>query len=198
MSPLSLPGLTRTTTPIASAAASRLNAAGAIEITPPSHNQGFSLVEVTAAMAASLILVLGFSTVILFSRKQLGDTAVRVGLGYDQVLMDKYIRTKLTTTMSDSMQIFASASDEANNITSTSGPILRAVDADSTVYHLDMADGTLLWMVDSTIHNPVDCEIDGLLFTERTGTNSKTLTVNMSLCQGGDTLAAEWSMTLRN
>jgi hypothetical protein len=52
--------------------------------------------------------------------------------------------------------------------------------------------------VDSTIHNPVDCEIDGLLFTERTGTNSKTLTVNMSLCQGGDTLAAEWSMTLRN
>ena len=149
-------------------------------------------------MAVSLILVLGFSTVILFSRDQLADTATRVGLGYDQVLMDKYIRTKLTTTISDSMQIFASASDEASNITSTSGPILRAVDADSTVYHLDMADGTLLWMVDSTIHNPVDCEIDGLLFTERAGTTTKTLTVNMSFCSGGDTLSAVWSMTLRN
>jgi len=162
------------------------------------NNRGFSLVELTSAMVASMILILGFSSVIMFSRQQLTDTSVRVALGYDQVLLDKYVRTKLTSTISDSMRIYASAADEGNGITSTSGPIMRAVDADSTVYHLDVTSGSLLWMVDSTVHNPVDCDIDGLLFTERTLSNGKALKVNMRLCDGGDTLAVEWSMTLRN
>ena len=73
-----------------------------------SNNQGFSLVELSTAMVASMILMLGFSAVIVFSRKQLTDTNVRVALSYDQVLIDRYIRTKLTSTISDSMQIFTS------------------------------------------------------------------------------------------
>lgn len=163
-----------------------------------SSDQGFSLVELTAAMAASMILILGFSTVILFSRQQLSDAAVRVALGYDQVLLDNYVRTKLTSTISDSMRIYANSTDEMNGITSTSGSILRAVAADSTVYHLDVTDGTLLWMVDSTVHHPVDCNIDALVFTERTLANGKALAISMKLCDGGDTLSTSWSMTLRN
>lgn len=163
-----------------------------------SRSRGFTLVELTSAMVASSILILGFGSVIVFSRQQLSETNIRVGLNYDQVLIDKYVRTKLTSTISDSMQIFADATDEATSTTSTTGTILRAVDADSTVYHLDVTGGTLLWMVDSIAHTPVDCEIVDLVFTERTGNFGKILDVDMNLCSGGDTLASEWSITLRN
>ena len=149
-------------------------------------------------MAASFILILGFGSVIVMSRQQLSETNTRVGLGYDQVLIDRYVRTKLTSTVSDSMQIYASVSDENSETTSTSGVILRAVDADSTVYHLNIDNGTLQWMIDSTLHVPVDCEITGLLFTERVGNHGKILDIDMNLCSEGDTLAVEWSLTLRN
>ena len=59
------------------------------------NNKGFSLVELTSAMVASAILVIGFGSVIVMSRQQLSDTNTRVGLGYDQVIVDRYIRTKL-------------------------------------------------------------------------------------------------------
>ena len=162
------------------------------------YNRGFTLVELISAMTASMILVMGFGSVIVFARSQLTQTNVRVGLNYDQVLIDRYVRTKLTTTVSDSMQIFVDASAEASSTTSTTGSILRAVDADSTVYHLDITSSTLQWMVDSTTHTPVDCEVSDLVFTERTGNHSKLLTLNLNLCSAGDTLACAWSITLRN
>lgn len=163
-----------------------------------SHNKGFTLSELISAMAASMILVLGFSSVIVFSRSELSKTNARVGIGYDQVLVDRYVRTKLTSTISDSMQIFTDANAEANSTTSTSGSILRAVDADSTVYHLEIAGGTLKWMIDSTSHSPIDSDVTGLQFTERTGNHGKILDVSMNLSSASDTLAVEWSITLRN
>ena len=162
------------------------------------QHAGFSLVELTSAMAASLILVLGFSSVILLSRQQLNDTNIRVGLGYDQVLIDRYVRTKLTSTVSDSMAIYADQSAESNKATSSSGTILRAVDADSTVYHLWINGSTLEWTIDSTVHHPIDCNVSNLLFTENTGNHGKILNLSMNLCSEGDTLACEWTMTLRN
>ena len=163
------------------------------------NNKGFSLVELTSAMVASAILVLGFGSVIVMSRQQLSDTNIRVGLGYDQVIIDRYVRTKLTSTVSDSMRIYADASDEASNITSTSGTILRAVDADSTIYHLDLTDNTLLWVTDDSVtHNPVDSEISDLLFSERVGNLGKILNVSMNLVSDEDTLSVAWTITLRN
>ncbi|MBC8376894.1 MAG: hypothetical protein H8E26_12675 [FCB group bacterium] len=163
------------------------------------NNRGFSLVELTSAMVASAILVIGFGSVIVMSRQQLSDTNTRVGLGYDQVIVDRYIRTKLTSTVSDSMRIYADAADEASNTTSTTGTILRAVDADSSIYHLDLTDNTLLWVTnDSISHNPVDAEISDLLFTERVGNIGKILVVSMNLISDEDTLAVAWTITLRN
>ncbi len=163
------------------------------------RSRGFTLVELTSAMVASAILVIGFGSVIVMSRKQLSDTNVRVSLAYDQVILDRYVRTKLTSTVSDSMKIYASASDESNQITSTSGSILRAVDADSTVYHLDITDNTLLWVTDDTLnHNPVDNEVSDLSFSERVGNIGKILTLRMNLISDEDTLACEWTITLRN
>ncbi|MBT3253634.1 MAG: hypothetical protein HN995_00520 [Candidatus Marinimicrobia bacterium] len=163
------------------------------------NNKGFSLVELTSAMVASAILVIGFGSVIVMSRQQLSDTNTRVGLGYDQVIVDRYIRTKLTSTVSDSMRIYADAADELSNTTSTSGTILRAVDADSSIYHLDLTNNTLLWVTDDSIsHNPVDSEISDLLFTERVGNIGKILNVSMNLISDEDTLEVTWSITLRN
>ncbi len=162
------------------------------------NNSGFTLAELISAMAASMILVLGFSSVIVFSRSELTKANTRVGLGYDQVLIDRYIRTKLTSTVSDSMQIFVDAAAEASSTTSTTGTILRAVDADSTVYHLALSGTTLEWTVDTITHVPVDAEISDLVFTEETGTNGKLLNLSMNLCSTGDTLGLEWSITLRN
>jgi len=150
-------------------------------------------------MVASAILVIGFGSVIVMSRKQLSDTNIRVGLGYDQVIIDRYIRTKLTSTVSDSMRIYADAADETAKTTSTTGTILRAVDADSTIYHLDLTDNTLLWVTDDSIsHNPVDAEISDLLFTERVGNIGKILIVSMNLISDEDTLGVAWTITLRN
>lgn len=166
---------------------------------PSRYNRGFSLVELTSAMVASAILVIGFGSVILMSRQQLADTNTRVGLSYDQVILDRYVRTKLTSTVSDSMRIYANASDESSQTTSTSGTILRAVDADSTIYHLDLTNNTLLWVTNDTIdHNPVDSEISDLLFTERVGNIGKILSLSMNLISDEDTLSCAWTITLRN
>ncbi len=163
------------------------------------NNRGFSLVELTAAMVASAILMIGFGSVILMSRQQLSETNIRVGLGYDQVIIDRYVRTKLTSTVSDSMQIFANATDEASHTTSTSGTILRAVDADSSVYHLSIANNSLLWVTNDSInHYPVDGKVSDLLFSERVGSIGKVLTLSMNLISEDDTLACAWTITLRN
>lgn len=162
------------------------------------QNHGFSLVELTTAMVTSLILVFSFSSVVVFSRKQLTDANTRVGLGFDQVLMDRYVRTKLTTTISDSMRIYSDADAEAASITSSSGSILRAVDADSTAYHIDCVGDRLQWMIGSINHAPVDCDISDLRFTEQPGIHGKTLEIHLNLTSGTDTLTCEWLLTLRN
>jgi len=163
------------------------------------NNRGYSLVELSSAMVASAILMIGFGSVIVMTRQQLSDTNTRVGLGYDQVIIDRYVRTKLTSTVSDSMRIYADATDETSNTTSTSGTILRAVDADSTIYHLDLTNNTLLWVTDDSVtHNPVDSKISDLLFTERVGNIGKILNISMNLISDEDTLAVAWTITLRN
>ncbi|MCF7808065.1 MAG: prepilin-type N-terminal cleavage/methylation domain-containing protein [Candidatus Marinimicrobia bacterium] len=162
------------------------------------NEAGFTLVELTTAMLVSAILILSFSTVILFTRKELTNTAARVGLGQDQVLMDRYIRTKLTATISDSMKIYTNSYAESVDSTSTSGVILKAVSADSTVYHISASAGQLVWMEDSIAHEPVDGTISSLNFTERTISSGKNLSIMMEICSASDTLKTEWSITLRN
>ena len=149
-------------------------------------------------MVASFILMIGFGSVIVMSRDQLSATNTRVGLSYDQVLLDRYVRTKLYSTVSDSMQIFSSIADENSATTSTTGSILRTVDSDSTIYHLEINNGTLEWMIDSTSHNPVDCGVSDLVFIERVGNFGKILNLSMNLVSDDDTLACAWTITLRN
>ena len=90
------------------------------------------------ATVISSIVAIGFSSVLMFTRNMYNDTMVRSQLSQDAFVVDQYVRTKLTSQVSDSLQIFASASDESSEITSTSGIILRSVRMDGTVDHLSL------------------------------------------------------------
>ena len=162
------------------------------------HQSGFSLVELTTAMVASLLLVMSFSSVVVFSRHQLTEARTRIGFSNDQVVIDNYIRSKLTGTISDSMKIYTDADAQATGIASETGAILRAVDPDSTVFHLQLNESKLLWMEGSTAHLPIDSDVSGLCFTEQTGLHGKTLSIRMKLSAAEDTLDAAWSLSLRN
>lgn len=159
---------------------------------------GFTLVELTTAMVISAILILSFSSVIIFSRKELTNTAARINLSRDQVLFDRYVRTKLTSTVSDSMKIYPNSYAESIDSSANSGVILRSVSSDSTKHHLSVVSGQLLWVEDSIQHTPVDAIIHDLTFTERKISSGKSLLINLILIAEPDTMESSWSITLRN
>jgi len=163
------------------------------------HNsRGTTLVELMIATVISSIVAIGFSSVLMFTRNMYNDTMVRSQLSQDAFVVDQYVRTKLTSQVSDSLQIFASASDESSEITSTSGIILRSVRMDGTVDHLSANGLNLEWRIDSLIHSPIDSDISEILFTERTGYSKKMLDVTMVLSEEGDSIELEWIVAIRN
>ena len=164
-----------------------------------SHNsRGTTLVELMIATVISSIVAIGFSSVLMFTRNMYNDTMVRSQLSQDAYVVDQYVRTKLTSQVADSLNIFASASDEDSEITSSSGIIMRSVRMDGTVDHLSANGLSLEWKIDSAIHSPIDSEISELLFTERTGYSKKMLNVKMVLAEAGDSIELEWIVAIRN
>lgn len=162
------------------------------------NSRGTTLVELMIATVISSIVAIGFSSVLMFTRNMYNDTMVRSQLSQDAYVVDQYVRTKLTSQQTDSLKIFASASDEGSDITSSSGVIMRSVRMDGTVDHLS-ANGLILeWKIDTLIHNPIDSDISELLFTERTGYSKKMLNVKMVLAEAGDSIELEWIVAIRN
>jgi len=162
------------------------------------NSRGTTLVELMIATVISSIVAIGFSSVLMFTRNMYNDTIIRSQLSQDAFVVDQYVRTKLTSQIADSLKIFASASDESSEITSSSGVIMRSVRMDGTVDHLAVNGTSLEWTIDSAMHNPIDSDIAELLFTERTGYSKRMLTVNMQLVEGGDSLSLEWIVAIRN
>jgi type II secretory pathway component PulJ len=162
------------------------------------NSRGTTLVELMIATVISSIVAIGFSSVLMFTRNMYNDTMIRSQLSQDAYVVDQYVRTKLTSQRSDSLKIYASASDEGSDVTSTSGLILRSVRMDGTVDHLSSNGTNLEWKIDTLIHSPIDSEISELLFTERTGYSKKMLTVKMVLAEAGDSIELEWLVAIRN
>jgi type II secretory pathway component PulJ len=162
------------------------------------NSRGTTLVELMIATVISSIVAIGFSSVLMFTRNMYNDTMIRSQLSQDAYVVDQYVRTKLTSQRSDSLKIYASASDEGSDVTSTSGLILRSVRMDGTVDHLSANGTNLEWKIDTLIHSPIDSEISELLFTERTGYSKKMLTVKMVLAEAGDSIELEWLVAIRN
>ncbi len=163
-----------------------------------SGNRGTTLVELMVAVVISSIVAIGFSSVLMFTRNMYRDTNLRSQMSQDAYVIDQYVRKKLTSQVADSLQIFANATDEESGTTSTSGSILRAVRVDSTVDHVSLVDNYLVWTIDTIAHNPIDSEIDQLIFTESTGYSKKMLTINLNMIVDTDSLALEWLVTIRN
>jgi len=161
-------------------------------------SRGTTLVELMVAIVISSIVAIGFSSVLMYTRNMYRDTMVRSKLSQDAFVVDQYVRTKLTSQVSDSLKIFASASDEASEITSTSGIILRSVRTDGTVDHLEVNGQNLEWTIDSLTHYPIDASVSQILFTERTGYTKKILNVKITMSQSEDSIDLEWVVAVRN
>ncbi len=161
-------------------------------------SKGTTLVELMIATVISSIVAIGFSSVLMFTRNMYNDTMVRSQLSQDAFVVDQYVRNNLTTQISDSLQIFASASDESSEITSTTGIIMRSVRLDGTVDHLSANGVNLEWKIDSLIHSPIDSDITTITFTERTGYSKKMLDVTMVLEEEDDSIELEWIVAIRN
>ena len=163
-----------------------------------SHSTGTTLIELMIATVISSIVAIGFSSVLMYTRNMYNDTVVRSQLSQDAFVVDQYVRTKLTSQMADSLQIFASASDEISEVTASSGVIMRSVRMDGTVDHLSANGLNLEWKIDNLIHSPIDSEISEILFTERTGYSKKMLNVKLVLSEKGDSIELEWIVAIRN
>jgi len=161
-------------------------------------SRGTTLVELMIATVISGIVAIGFSSVLMFTRNMYNDTIVRSQLSQDAFVVDQYVRTKLTAQISDSLQIFANASDESSGSPATTGTILRSVRLDGTVDHLAVSGQSLVWKIDTVAHSPIDSDISLLNFSERTGYTKKMLTVDMQLVESGDTISLEWLVAIRN
>lgn len=162
------------------------------------NSRGTTLVELMIATVISSIVAIGFSSVLMFTRNMYRDTMIRSQLSQDAFVVDQYVRTKLTSQIADSLKIYASASDENSDITSSSGVIMRSVRMDGTVDHLAANSQNLEWKIDNVTHSPIDSDISELLFSERTGYSKKMLTVNMQLVEQGDSISLEWIVAIRN
>jgi len=160
---------------------------------------GFTLSELLAAIATSSVVILAFGSALMFTRNEFSAASDRVGLAQDAVIVDRYVRNKLTIGLSDSLSIYADASAEQAGLTSETGTILRLVLPDTTVHHISLNNHRLVWIVDDSItHYPVDADVQNLVFRERDGNMGKLLDVSMEVCSPTDTLEYAWDITLRN
>lgn len=164
----------------------------------PENCRGTTLAELMVALVIASIIAIGFSSVLMYTRNMYNDTVIRSQLSHDALIIDQYIRKKLTIQIADSLQIFASKSDEQSGIASTSGIILRAVRPDSTVDHISVESNELVWKIDSVAQNPVDSQISSILFTSYNGYSKKMLTLNIGLQAQDDNLEIEWGIAIRN
>jgi Tfp pilus assembly protein PilE len=161
-------------------------------------NHGTTLAELMIAIVVASIVAISFSSVAMYTQNMYNSSRIRSQLSQDAFIIDRYVRKNLTLQIADSMKIFASAADEVTNITASSGTILRSVRPDSTVDHVALSAGTLLWEVDSNSHFPIDSEVSGILFTRRTGFSKTLLDINIDLIAGEDSLPLAWLVAIRN
>ncbi len=161
--------------------------------------QGFTLSELLSAIAVSAVVILAFGSTLMFTRNEFHAASRRVTLAQDAVVVDRYVRNKLTSGISDSLAIYADLAAEQAEETSTSGIILRLVDSDTVAHRVLISSDRLLWTEnDSIVHYPIDNNVQNLLFEERDGNMGKILNMTVEVMSDVDTLEYAWEITLRN
>jgi len=161
-------------------------------------SRGTTFPEIMIALVIAGIIAIGYSSMLMFTRNLYNDTTVRSQLSQDAYIIDKYVRSKLSLQLGDSLRIYADEAAELAGTTSTSGTILRSVRTDSTVDHLSVVSSQLVWKVDSLAHYPIDSNIATLLFSTRSGYSKTMLDISLTLYEGSDSLSLEWIVSIRN
>jgi len=160
--------------------------------------RGTTLVELMLALVIASVVAISFSSVLMYTQNMVNDSRLRSQLSQDAYIVDRYVRKNLTLQIADSMKIYATPEDEVINVTAASGTILRSVRPDSTVDHLSVTASEMLWTVDSIAHYPIDSEVSGLLFSQRTGFSKTLLDISMDLVAGDNSLSLSWIVSVRN
>lgn len=160
--------------------------------------EGFTLVELSTGMVAGTILVLAFTSILVFSRNQSTAATQRVNALQDVWVLDEYIHKQLIKTMSDSVLIYADSTAEQSDSPSNSGSILRTADIDGNSYRIATSNQSLTWEINGTSYNPVDAKIPSLSFQESSSSSGKKVNMGITFLSGEDTLAYEWIITFRN
>lgn len=161
-------------------------------------NEGFTLVEVSAGLTAGGILLLAFSTLMIFSRQQTSATSERISALQDGWMLDRYLRNSLSITVGDSVRIYSDAEDEADGDPSSSGTILTSKDRNGNTYRIAVLNKDLTWQVNGLTHHPMDAEVVGLTFEQKSSRYGEQLTVDVTFLSDKDTLAYDWVISLRN
>lgn len=159
---------------------------------------GTTLPEIMIALVIAGIVAIGYSSFLLYTRTVYNNTVIRSQLSKDALIIDNYVRSYLSLQVSDSLKIYADSADENDGTTSSSGTILRAVRADSTVDHLEVINSQLAWEIDSLAHYPVDSDVSSILFESYTGNNTDMLNIEIQIAESNDTLNLEWIVSIRN
>ena len=163
------------------------------------RQSGFTLAELLAAVATSSVVILAFGSALMFTRQEFTAASERVGLAQDAVVIDRYVRSKLTIGVSDSLTIYADAAAEAAEVTSLTGTILRIVEPDSTSHHISLSGTQLVWVeADTNVSYPVDAGVTNLFFRERPGNQGKLIDMSLDVMSETDTMTYSWNITLRN
>ncbi|MEE8186771.1 MAG: hypothetical protein V3T99_03805 [Nitrososphaerales archaeon] len=161
-------------------------------------NGGFTLVEVSAGMAAGVILLLAFSSLMVFSRQQTSAVTERISALRDGLMLDRYLRNSLAKTLGDSVRIYADASAEQSDSRSNTGTILKTEDRNGNTYRISVSNQDLVWQVNGLTHHPVDAEVIDLAFQQTSSNYGEKLSVDITLLSDKDTLTYDWVISFRN
>ncbi|MFQ6675708.1 MAG: type II secretion system protein J [Fidelibacterota bacterium] len=159
---------------------------------------GFTLVELSTAMAAGSLLVLAFASIMVLTRRQWDAVSLRVNSFQDVMVLNGYVHKQLSAAIGDSTRIYADAAAEAANSPSTSGTILRTRDVDGRTYRIGTSGQILTWDIDGQTHNPMDSRVTDLQFQESNSPTGKKVDMTVAFESGEDTLVYEWSVHFRN
>lgn len=162
------------------------------------NEDGFTLVELSTSMTAGIILLLAFTSVLVFSREEASATAERVSTLRDGWMLDRYLRNTLAETVGDSVLIYADLLAEASDTPSSSGTILKTVDPAGNTYRIAASNQNLVWQENGVTQYPVDAQVLNLAFQRTDSPYGRRLNLDISFLSAQDTVTYGWIITFRN
>ncbi len=157
--------------------------------------RGFTLIEFNVAMVSGVILMLGFATLLYFSRKHTESLSHKVLMNQDIAVFEELINDQLMMMKKDSLDIYASESDEQNGITGTTGSIFTSYSANNTPFRLGVTDNVMEWSYDGSTNRLLDGTVPSLAVTLHP---SFLMDISYQLVHGTDTLNYDRSIYIRN